>query len=291
MPFLIAPSRIHEQRGFLFDEKKGLRCFYDDSVNAWVIVDIAHPVPTIKVGESRELALRNYLYNDQPVWENYGGAVFNSVTDGWIYNPRGVAEPYAEKDVDGETWIGDGWWRAGRPNPDYPEIQCEPKGTFLNGGEAEEPPVLKWWWPRWEWTEDLSGRSRAPWGVYVGKDGAEAIAQRRILGSQQYRDGDRRYWTLATDRESLSCTDGRIIRHIEDDDLWVLGARGVGRWWQSASGPDRDAGMRLDPWKHDAEADEDVPDPDGNPVELAFQSFVASKGNGRIYMAEVALWR
>ena len=165
MPFLIAPSRINGQHGFLFDEKKDLRCFYDETIYSWVIVDTSHTAPIIKVGENYELALRNYLYNDQPVWENYGGAVFNSITDGWIYNPDGLAEPYAEKDLDGETWIGDGWWKISKPNPDYPDITARPKGTFLNESESQEPPVLKWWWPRWQWNADLGGRSRAPWGV------------------------------------------------------------------------------------------------------------------------------
>lgn len=291
MPFLIAPSRINGQRGFLFDKDEGLRCFYDESVYSWVIVDLEHTTSVVKVGDDYELSLRNYLYNGEPVWDSYGGAVFCSITDGWIYNPAGVYEPYAEKDVDGETWIGDGWWKAGKPNPDYPEITCQPKGTFLNEGEAPEPPVLKWWWPRWQWNSDLGGRSREPWGVYEGKDGAENIAARRIVGSQQYRDGSWRYWTLAMDKESLSDSRGRVIRYVEDEDLWILGVKGVGKWWQSADGPDREHGMRLDAWKHDAESDEDVPDPDTDPVELAFDSFVATEGTGRMYMAEVALWR
>ena len=49
--------------------------------------------------------------------------------------------------------------------------------------------------------------------------------------------------------------------------------------------------MRLDPWKHDAEADEDVPDRDADPVELSFDRFVATEGTDRTYVAEVALWR
>ena len=151
------------------------------------------------------------------------------------------------------------------------------------------PPTLLWWWPRWEW--EKAGSSRAPWGTYVAKDGAEAVCARRILGSQQYRDNKRRYWTLAQDRLSLSCTDGRIIRYNDSDRVWVLGVRGVGKWWESANGPDRESGMRLDPWKHDAERDDDVPDPDAEPVELSFDRFVASEGTDRIYMAEVALWR
>ena len=44
------------------------------------------------------------------------------------------------------------------------------------------------------------------------------------------------------------------------------------------------------PWKHDAETDEDVPDPDVDPLELSFDRFVASEGTDRIYLAEVALW-
>ena len=287
MPFKISPARINGQPGFLFDAQEGLRCFYDESVYDWVIVDTDHTTPVVKVGD-RELLLQPYLYNNSPVW-GYYGSVFNSVTEGWIYRPSGLAEPYAEKDIDGETWIGDGWWKAGKPNPDYPEITCEPKGTFLNEGESQEPPVLTWWWPRWQW--EKAGSSRAPWGTYVAKDGAEEICARRLLGSQRYRDARRRYWTLATDRESLSCTDGRIIRHVEEDDLWVLGVKCVGTWWQSAAGPDRESGMKLDAWKHDAEADEDVPDPDTDPVELTFYAFVATEGTDRMYMAEVALWR
>ena len=85
--------------------------------------------------------------------------------------------------------------------------------------------------------------------------------------------------------------DGRTIRYAEHDDLWVLGVKCVGTWWQSAAGPDREAGMRLDAWKHDAEADEDVPDPDADPVELTFDRFVATEGTDRMYVAEVALWR
>lgn len=291
MPFLIAPSRINGQHGFLFDEKKDLRCFYDETIYSWVIVDTSHTAPIIKVGENYELALRNYLYNDQPVWENYGGAVFNSITDGWIYNPDGLAEPYAEKDLDGETWIGNGWWKISKPNPDYPDITARPKGTFLNESESREPPVLKWWWPRWQWNADLGGRSRAPWGVYEGRDGAEDAAARRIVGSQLYRDGDRRDWVLALDKKSLSDSRGRVIRYNEDEDLWILGVKGVGTWWQSSAGPDRDAGMKLDAWKHDSETDEDIRDPDTDPVELTFYSFIETEGSDQIWVAEVALWR
>ena len=49
--------------------------------------------------------------------------------------------------------------------------------------------------------------------------------------------------------------------------------------------------MTLEPWKHDAETDEDVPEPDGEPLVLTFYSFVATEGTDRLYMAEVALWR
>ena len=288
MPFKIAPSRINGQPCFLFDEEERLRGFYDASLYRWVIVDTEHATPIVKVGEERTLALMPFLYNDQPVW-GFSGAVFNSITDGWIYNPRGIYEPSAEKDIDGETWIGDGWWKAGKPNPEYPEIVCEPAGRYISDSEGLTPPTLLWWWPRWEW--EKAGSSRAPWGTYVAKDGAEAVCARRILGSQQYRDNKRRYWTLAQDRLSLSCTDGRIIRYNDSDRVWVLGVRGVGKWWESANGPDRESGMRLDPWKHDAERDDDVPDPDADPVELSFDRFVASEGTDRIYMAEVALWR
>lgn len=287
MPFKIAPSRINGQPGFLFDEEERLRGFYDASLYRWVIVDTEHPTPVVKIGD-RMLSLQPYLYNDEPVWSGWG-TLFNSVANGWIYYPGTLYEPKAEKDLDGETWIGDGWWAAGKPSGQYPEIVCEPKGTYLNEGEAETPLTLLWWWPRWEW--EKAGSSRAPWGTYVAKDGAEAICARRILGSQQYRDNKRKYWTLAQDRLSLSCTDGRIIRYNDSDRVWVLGVRGVGKWWESASGPDRESGMRLDPWKHDAEADDDVPDPDAEPVELSFDRFVASEGKDRIYMAEVALWR
>lgn len=287
MPFLIAPSRYNGQPGFMFDWKAGLRCFYDDGLYTWIIVDEEHTTPVVMDGD-RELHLRDFLYNGEPVWGGYG-ILFNSVTDGWIYNPRGLVEPHAEKDLDGTTWIGDGWWKAGKPSGQYPEIVCEPKGTYLNEGEGDDPPTLVWKWPRWQW--EKAGYSRAPWGTYVGKDGAEEIARKRIVGSQQYRDGDRRYWILATDKKSLSDSRGRVIRYHEDEDLWVLGVKGIGKWWQSPTGPDRDAGMTLDPWKHDAETGEDVPDPDGEPLVLTFYSFIATEGTDRIYMAEVALWR
>ena len=288
MPFKIAPSRINGQPGFLFDEEERLRGFYDASLYRWVIVDTEHATPIVKVGEERTLALMPFLYNGEPVW-GFSGAVFNSITDGWIYNPSGIYEPSAEKDLDGETWIGDGWWKAGKPNPEYPEIVCEPAGRYISDSEGQTPPTLLWWWPRWEW--EKAGSSRAPWGTYVAKDGAEETAAVRVVGSQQYRDDKRSYWTLAQDRLSLSCTDGRIIRYNDSDRVWVLGVKGVGKWWESASGPDRESGMRLDPWKHDAERDDDVPDPDADPVELSFDRFVATEGTGRLYMAEVALWR
>ena len=287
MPFKIAPANINGQRGFLFDENEKLRCFFDEDIYRWIIVDTNHTTPVVRVDGDRELSLQPYLYNDEPVWTGWG-TVFKSITDGWIYYPGTLAEPKAEKDVDGETWIGDGWWRAGMPNPEYPEIVCEPRGTYLNEGEAETPPTLLWWWPRWQWEQ--AGSSRAPWGTYVAKDGAEEICARRILGSQRYRDNKRKYWTLAQDRLSLSCTDGRIIRYNDSDHVWVLGVKGVGKWWETADGPDRESGMTLVPWKHDTESDTDVPDPEADPLELSFDRFVASEGNDRIYMAEVALW-
>ena len=175
MPFKIAPSRINGQPGFLFDEEERLRGFYDASLYRWVIVDTEHATPIVKVGEERTLALMPFLYNDQPVW-GFSGAVFNSITDGWIYNPSGIYEPSAEKDIDGETWIGDGWWKAGKPNPEYPEIVCEPAGRYISDSEGLTPPTLLWWWPRWEW--EKAGSSRAPWGTYVAKDGAEAVCAR-----------------------------------------------------------------------------------------------------------------
>ena len=287
MSFIIAPSRINGQPGFMFDWNENLRCFYDGDLYTWVIVDTEHTTPVVEAGD-QTLRLCDYLYNGEPVWASYG-ALFNSVTDGWIYNPRGLAEPYAEKDVDGVTWIGDGWWAAGRPSGRYPEIACEPKGTYLNEGEGGTPPTLVWKWPRWEW--EKAGSSRAPWGTYVGRDGAEETAPVRIVGSQEFRDNKRKYWVLAMDRKSLACTDGRTIRYVEEDRLWVLGVKGIGKWWQTPTGPDRESGMALEPWKHDDESGEDVPDPDGQPFELSFYSFIATEGTGRLYMAEVALWR
>ncbi len=287
--FLIAPAAVNGQRGFLFDEKAKLRCFHDSGLSAWVIVDTDHPAPVIRKGEDDELPMRAGLYNGKPCWEGYG-AVFFSVTDGWIFNPYGIAEPFAEKDVDGETWIGDGWWKLdGEPTGRYPEVECSPKGSFLNEGAEETPPVLRWWWPRWEWRRE--GSSRAPWGVYDAKDGAAEIAPRRIVGSQQYRDGSRRYWLLSQDRNSLACADGRTIRFNKDEDLWVLGVKGLGKWWQTPDGPSRESGMKLEAWKRDEETDEDVPDPDGKPVELTFYAFVATEGTDRMYVAEAALWR
>ena len=138
MPFLISPSRFNGQPGFMFDWKAELRCFYDDGLYTWIIVDEEHPTPVVMDGD-RELHLRDFLYNGEPVWGGYG-ILFNSVTDGWIYNPRGLVEPHAEKDLDGTTWIGDGWWKAGKPSGQYPEIVCEPKGTSLNEGEGGDPP-------------------------------------------------------------------------------------------------------------------------------------------------------
>ena len=288
MPFIISPARHEGTRGFLFDQTENLRCFFSKQTATWVIVDTDHLTPSIKVDDS-ELQMRSFLYNGSSCWDGYGGSIFKSITDGWILRPNGgFAEPAAERDLDGTTWIGDAWWRVGTPNPDYPELSLEPRGTLLNEGEADDPPVVTWWWPRWQW--ESAGRSRAPWGTYVGKDGAESVAARRILGLQQYRENNRR-WTLAQDRQSLTCSDGRIIRYVEDSRLWILGVKGMGTWWQSAAGPDRDNGMTLTPWKHDPEIDEDVIDPDSNSIELTFYSFIASEGKDKMYMAEVALWR
>ncbi len=287
MSFIIAPSSINGQPGFMFDWEAKLRCFYDKDLYTWVIVDDEHTTPVVEAGDET-LRLRDYLYNGEPVWGNYG-AVFNSVADGWIYNPRGLVEPFAEKDLDGETWIGDGWWAAGKPNGRYPEIACEPRGTFQNEGEGGDPPTLVWKWPRWQW--EKAGSSRAPWGTYAGKDGAEEEAPVRVVGSQQFRDDRRKYWILAMDRKSLSCSDGRIIRFVEDDNLWILGVKGIGKWWQTPAGPDRESGMTLDPWRHDDATDDDVPDPEGVPLALSFYNFIATEGTGRLYMAEVALWR
>ncbi len=288
MAFIVAPALSDGVPGFLFDERAGLRCFYDEGVGTWVIVDGDHPTPVVTVG-GEELGLQAYRYNGERVW---GGSyyVFCSVTDGWIASRVGVREPAAEKDVDGTTWIGDAWWKIPyEPCADVPTQTAEPKGTLLNEDEAEEAPEILWTWPRWEWKKE--GSSRAPWGTFPGKGGAEQITKRRILGSERYRDNTRKYWVLALDKNSLSCTDGRTIRHVEDDDLWVLGTRGVGSWWQSDAGPDRSSGMTLAPWKHDEETGEDVEDPDGDPVELSFVSFVATQGKDRMYVAEVALWR
>lgn len=289
MPFIIAPARHDDVRGFLFDPKANLRCFYSKDVATWVIVDTDHLTPIIKVDDS-ESWMCPFLYNGSSCWSGSGGTIFNSVTDGWILLPYGgFDEPAAEKDLDGTTWIGDAWWRIGTPNPDYPELFVEPRGRFLNEDEAVDPPVVTWWWQRWQW--ESAGRSRTPWGTYIGKDGAEAIAAKRILGSQQYQDNNRRSWILAQDRQSLTCSDGRIIRYVEDEDLWICGVKGMGKWWQSATGPDRDEGMTLAPWKHDAESGEDMVDPDGTSIVLTFYAFVATEGKDQMYMAEVALWR
>ena len=292
MPFLIAPARINGQRGFLFDLDEKLRCFYDDGLRHWVVVDERHLAPVVGIGEDNELTLRNYLYNGEPVWDGPEGAVFCSVSDGWMYNPEGLSEPYAEKDVDGETWIGDAWWKAsGEPCAEEPEIECSPRGTLLNeeGEDAPEPPTLFWRWPRWEL--ERTGFIRTPWGVYTGRDGAEEIAPRRTVGSQRYRDGENRSWVLSADRLSLAGPRGLVIRFVARDRLWVLGVKGIGMWFQTEDGPDRTKGMALEPWRHDDETGEDARDPEGETLKLTFQDFVATGETDRMYVAEVALWR
>ena len=67
MPFKIAPARINQQRGFLFDERERLRCFYDGSLYNWVVVDTDHATPVVKIGD-QELLMQPYLYNGEPVW-------------------------------------------------------------------------------------------------------------------------------------------------------------------------------------------------------------------------------
>ena len=291
MQFLVASAKIDGGRGFFFDDEEELRCFRSSDLSAWIIVDIMHLSPVIKV-DLGELWLLPYLYNGERVWAGSGGCVFKSVTDGWILTTSSPpAEPVAEKDLDGVTWIGDGWWQIGTPNPFYPELECTPRGTNLNetNGATPTPPAVRWWWPRWEW--ESAGSSVAPWGVYVAKDGAdETGVARRIVGSQQYRDERRRVFTLAPDKLSLSCTDGRIVRYSDGDGLWLLGEKGVGSWFQSESGPDRTAGMTLVAWKHDEDTGEDVLDTETDPLVLTFYRVAATEGKDRIYMAEVARW-
>lgn len=292
MSFLVMPAGIGYAAGFLYDEDEDLRCFLDtDELNAWIIVDSSHPCSRIE-SSNWYLSRWEHLYNGAPVWFSmYHGAVFQSITDGWIYNPAGLAEPYAEKDLDGVTWIGDGWWYIGeKPNATSPTVACTARGVFLNQNSNEPVPALVWKWARWQWT--AAGRSNAPYGVYEGTDGAEADVARRLVGVQRYRDVvTNLYWDLSADMLSLDGPDGRRIIYDSMSRLWILGTRGLGEWWQGSNAPSRSDGMTLVPWKHDDDSGEDHQDSERDPLVLEFHSFVSSGAHATAYMAEVARWR
>ena len=133
----------------------------------------------------------------------------------------------------------------------------------------------------------LGGSSAIPYGVYEPKDGASGY---RTVGMQQYLDRSGGSWILATDHASLSGPAG-TIRYDRTESLWILGDKGEGEWWQSAAGPSRFGVMSLDPWRHDADADEDVRDPTRGSIDLAFDRFVGTAERSSLYVAEVAVWR
>ena len=289
MSFFVMPAQIDGNAGFLYDREDQLRCFYSDELRNWIIVDNSHPVSTIVVG-NYNMPREERLYNEHFVWFGYGaGAVFYSITESeWIFNPNGLREPHAEKDLDGTTWVGDGWWGIDGPIRSA-QILCQARGTFLNSSSGAIAPTMSWKWPRWEWA--AAGRSVWPFGVYVGKDGAEDVAARRIVGAQRYREGSTsRYWLLSQDGLSLSRPNGQTIRFDAERHLWVLGTLGMGTWWQGVNAPNRDDGMTLKPWKHDEASGADLPDADRNDLVLSFYSFVSSGTKSTAFMAEVARW-
>ena len=294
MPFIVAPARIGSARGFLLDREAGLRGFFSGDLDNWVVVDAEHPAPVIEVN-GNSLGMQSFLYNEEPVWgaetAGVGPAVFRSAA-GWIYNPRGLQEPSAEQDVDETTWIGDGWWTlAGKPSANNPAPALTAAGTIRNE-DSPSPPTLTWNWRRWERNASASGQNTdAPWGCYDPKDGAAAIAQRRIVGSRRYRDADRRYWTMSTDKKTLVSDGGPVARYDEDEGLWIIGKRGSECWWQAAAGANPGSSLTLAQWMHDATTGMDVANPDGSPYVLAFWGYAQSPDLGRIHVAEVARWR
>ena len=290
MPFLAAPyGKDSLLRAFLFDQTAHLRCFRDSQTDRLVIVADDKLAPVVRVGNV-SLSEQTTLYNGSVWWKAADGsaAVFRSASDGWIYNPDGLVEPFAELDLDGETWIGDGWWKlSDEPTLAAPRPTATARGIYLNASENAQPPVVEWLWRRWERSARLSGSSAIPYGVYEPKDGASGY---RTVGMQQYLDRSGGSWILATDHASLSGPAG-TIRYDRTESLWILGDKGEGEWWQSAAGPSRFGVMSLDPWRHDADADEDVRDPTRGSIDLAFDRFVGTAERSSLYVAEVAVWR
>ena len=162
MRFLVFPSRSDGRHGLLVEQDGLRRGFYSAEAGAWVIVD-GQMAPTVG-----GLPMHPFLYNGEPAWHGAAGAVFKSASNVWIFNPSGFREPYAEKDLDGETWIGDGWWLlSDRPSKSNPAPTATPRGTLLNG-EAPQPPDVTWAWPRWEKTAGVPIESLA--GIYRSFD-------------------------------------------------------------------------------------------------------------------------
>ena len=163
MRFLVFPS----SGGLLVERNGSRRGFYSDLVRTWVIVDPQNLAPHVEVNGS-SLPMHPLLYNDEPAWRSSTAAVFKSATDGWIYNPSGLYEPEAYKDVDGTTWIGDGWWHlSGAPTKFAPAPTATARGTILNQTDPA-PPVIAWKWPRWERT--VSGQGADFAGDYEAFD-------------------------------------------------------------------------------------------------------------------------
>lgn len=166
MRFLVFPSRSYGDPGLLVEEDGSRRGFFSDFASAWVIVEPTHLAPHIEI-DGTALPLHFLLYDGAPAWKN-SGAVFHSISDGWIYNPGGLREPLAYKDVDGTTWLGDGWWKlSGEPTKSAPSPTATPRGTILNQ-QSPTVPVVRWTWPRWERT--VSGQGADFAGDYAALD-------------------------------------------------------------------------------------------------------------------------
>ena len=178
MRMLVFPSRSGAYPFLLVGATPGVdggwRCFFSPHVNAWVIVQSSDLAPHLEV-DGETMTLQADTYNGEPAWlDGHLGAVFKSVTGDWIYNPSGLFEPQAELDVDGTTWLGDGWWLlSSAPCKATPRPAATARGTMIGQGTA---PVLVWVWPRWEMLLP-SQDEHAPFaGRYVRQDRSDGYS-------------------------------------------------------------------------------------------------------------------
>ena len=266
--------------------------------------------------------LLDRLCNGRPVFHapQTGSCCYYDSTGAWVLILHGDSErlglvPMAYLDIDGKTWVGDGWYTlANAPtlsDEDHTWCKYEAHGTLLNttddseqsaesgtddseqsaepgtddseGSEgSEESTEVRMTFPRYV-RKPNTGLSPIC-GEYEPVDGAgDAVL---IVGYETYKEeNSATTWRKLSDGECWKSSAGEILQK-NDDGHFIVGIEGTGRWWRASGKPSRVAECILRLY----EASED-----GKPEsldEIRTLSFAGFDGGEtmKAYVSEVAVW-